>query len=391
MPDFDAVEGFFDARTGVLPPENIAVSAASDTTLTITTAYEDRDFLKKLAHPAAAPCNEEFFNLCAGRYGLGLGYLLTNGPYYLARWETGAYFRIAGNPDYAGPRKAFADTVWFYYNDDTAKMNEKLAAGTYAAGVTSTAQFDPDAVGGEYTVTQIDNVLYGLVFNCADPVTSVPAMRQALCLTVDRSIFSDAPVGYLPVNASAGLPAGVKNNVPPAENEQTAKNYLREGLELLNATETEITVLCAERHEETLKLQMQHWQKELGVPVNVKISAVSDNELTKAVRLGNYQAAYYPLSSAEISPVGFLSRFAGTSPDNVARFNLEEYDDAFATLSHAKNDADLTAAMDRVFAALRDNAVYLPLNAGCTYLLNTSSCADLYYTDSTALMYFVKY
>ncbi|MBR5427806.1 MAG: hypothetical protein IK118_05615 [Clostridia bacterium] len=388
---FDAISGFYAARTAAASPEGIGVTAVSDDTLTITTDYEDPDLLKKLAHPAAAPCCEEFFNLCAGRYGLGLGYLLTNGPYIFARWEAKTYFRIAKYADYKGARKAFADTVWFYLNDDAAKMNEKLASGVYAAGVTSTADFDREAVGSEYTAEDIDNVLYALIFNCAGEVTSIPALRHTLILSVNKSLFDDEAVGYFPRGAAANLPKGTTGNLPPNENAETAKEYLRDGLAELDDDEAEIVILCAERHEELLKQQMQHWQKTLGVPVNVKISPVTDAELQSAVAKGEYQAAYYPLEVKENTPEDFLSRFVSGAAGNIMNYASEEFDDAFARLCMATNSADAAAAMNTALAALSGDGVYLPLRFDGTCLLRSSGCADMYYTDSTALMYFVKY
>ncbi|MBQ6020086.1 MAG: hypothetical protein IJL26_07900 [Clostridia bacterium] len=388
---FDAIAGFYEARTGAAAPESIGVRAVSDDTLTISTAYEDADLLKKLAHPAAAPCCEEFFNLCAGRYGLGIGYLLTNGPYALTRWETKTYFRIAKYAGYKGPRKAFADSVWFYLNDDAAKMNEKLAAGTYAAGVTSTAAFDRDAVGDEYTLEDIDDVLYALIFNCAGEGTSIAALRQALTRSVNKSLFDDEAVGYFPRNTVPKLPAGTTGNLPPTENAGTAKDALRDGLAELDDDEAEIVILCAERHEELLKQQMQHWQKSLGVPVNIRISPVGDAELQTAVAKGEYQAAYYPLEAKECSPVDFLSRFVTGASGNLMNYASEVFDDAFARLSMATAGADAAAALNTALAALSADCAYLPLRYDGTCLLRSANCADLYYTDSTALMYFVKY
>lgn len=388
---FDAIRGFYDARTGSAPAQSIGVTAVSDDTLRIETVYDDADLLKKLAHPAAAPCCEEFFNLCAGRYGLGLGYLLTNGPYYLSRWESETYFRIAQNTNYKGARKAFADTVWFYFNDDAAKMNEKLAGGTYAAGVTSTAVFDRDAVGKEYSIEDIDNVLYALIFNCGDRVTSIATLRQALILSVDAKLFSENPTGYFPKTIAARLPEGITANAAPAENANAAKDHLRDGLAELDDDEAEIVILCAERHEELLKQQMQHWQKSLGVPVNVKISPVTDSELQSAVEKGEYQAAYYPLEARESAPTDFLSRFVSGAAGNVTGYSSEVFDDAFARIGMATNPADAAAAMNAAIEALRTDGVYLPLNYDSTCLLRSSGCADLYYTDSTALMYFVKF
>ena len=270
-------------------------------------------------------------------------------------------------------------------------MNEKLAGGTYAAGVTSTAVFDRDAVGKEYSIEDIDNVLYALIFNCGGTATSIAALRQALILSVDAKLFSENPTGYFPKNIAARLPEGITANAAPAENANAAKDHLRDGLAELDDDEAEIVILCAERHEELLKQQMQHWQKSLGVPINVRITPVTDSELQSAVENGEYQAAYYPLEARESAPTDFLSRFVSGAAGNVTGYSSEIFDDAFARIGMATNPADAAAAMNAAIEALKTDGVYLPLNYDSTCLLRSSGCADLYYTDSTALMYFVKF
>lgn len=388
---YDAIAGFSAARAGAAAPESIGVSAPAADTLTITLAHEDPDLLKKLAHPAAAPCCEDFFNICAGRYGLGMGYLLSNGPYYLGKWENETYFRIAQSPSYKGSRKPIADTVWFYLNKDAAKMNEKLADGVYAAGVTGTAAFDPDAVAGDLTVEEIDDVLYALIFNCEGELTSYATLRQALIGSVGAGIFREGSVGYFPKNVAAKLGAGVTEDLPPTESAETAKAFLQTALTETGQDAVQLEVLCAERHEDLLKQQMQHWQKELGVSVGVKIVPLADGDLEKAVKTGNYQAAYYPLQAKESEPADFLARFVTGAAGNVTNHASPAFDEAFALLSAAADPATEAAALNAALVALRNDGAYLPLNYDHTCLLRSSACAEMYYTDSTALMYFVKY
>ena len=47
----------------------------------------DEDFLKLLTSAVFKPCNRTFFEKSGGKYGLSREYILTNGDYYIARWN----------------------------------------------------------------------------------------------------------------------------------------------------------------------------------------------------------------------------------------------------------------------------------------------------------------
>ena len=386
---FDSIQNFTEARAGLVAPDTIAVTASSDYTLTITTAYDDPDFLTKLSMPEAAPCHEEFFELCGGRYGLGRGYLIYNGPYYLTRWEEKSLYRISKDDEYTGLRAVGADAVWFYYNEDAQKMNDKLADGVYSAGITNITAFSPDTVDSDYTVTEINDVLHALIFNCSAGTAATPALRQALILSADNDIFSGTQ-SYFPAITAASLPDGVTENKLPAENVPAAKTALKAGLAELGTEKAEITVLCTAAHEDMLKQQMQHWQKTLGITMNVKINAVAANDLLNAVNSGDYEAAFYPLQAASDSYIDFLSAFVSGAAENLTGYASESYDKNFTALCGARTATAQAEAANLLLKELRDNAVFLPALQGSTYFVRNANAAGVYFRGSTSQLYFTK-
>ncbi|MGN1418589.1 MAG: ABC transporter substrate-binding protein, partial [Acutalibacteraceae bacterium] len=70
-------------NSGSVSSKNLGVKASSDYTLVITLERKDSDFLSALTLPACLPCNEEFFELTKGRYGLSADNLIYNGPFYI--------------------------------------------------------------------------------------------------------------------------------------------------------------------------------------------------------------------------------------------------------------------------------------------------------------------
>ncbi|MBE6770029.1 MAG: hypothetical protein E7548_04665 [Ruminococcaceae bacterium] len=88
--------------SGKLPVKNLAVSAPDDKTVVIETV-NSAQLLKTLTGLAAMPCNEEFFNKCAGEYGMTASTILSNGSYRIRLWDfENGKMRITKNPNYSG-------------------------------------------------------------------------------------------------------------------------------------------------------------------------------------------------------------------------------------------------------------------------------------------------
>ncbi len=61
-------------------------------TLCIKLSSPDCDFLKKLAHPAASPCNEQLFLSTEGRYGLSVDDTYSCGAFFVSDWNYDPYW-----------------------------------------------------------------------------------------------------------------------------------------------------------------------------------------------------------------------------------------------------------------------------------------------------------
>ena len=60
---------------------SLGIDIIDDYTIKFSLEKSNKDFPKILASPAAMPCNENFFNSCAGQYGLSHTTVLCNGPF----------------------------------------------------------------------------------------------------------------------------------------------------------------------------------------------------------------------------------------------------------------------------------------------------------------------
>ncbi|MGN0638060.1 MAG: ABC transporter substrate-binding protein [Huintestinicola sp.] len=77
---------------GAKSASELGVRAQDDHTLVIELETPDCDFLKLMAHTAAAPCNEEIFLSTRGRYGLSAADTYSCGAFYISDWNYDPYW-----------------------------------------------------------------------------------------------------------------------------------------------------------------------------------------------------------------------------------------------------------------------------------------------------------
>ncbi len=96
----------------------LGVKALDSHTLQITLSQADNNFEETLTTSIAMPCNEEFFNSTAGKYGLENGATISNGSYRLTKWNQEIFgIRLYRNKFYKGDFVAKNAAVFFSMND----------------------------------------------------------------------------------------------------------------------------------------------------------------------------------------------------------------------------------------------------------------------------------
>ena len=82
-----AIKGAKEINNGKAALNTLGVKAIDQYTLSITLAYDDSHFENTLTTSVSMPCNREFFEDAAGKYGLFAENILSNGSYKLTRWR----------------------------------------------------------------------------------------------------------------------------------------------------------------------------------------------------------------------------------------------------------------------------------------------------------------
>lgn len=349
---------------GEAPAEELGAEAVSPYVLRVTLERPQPSFLETLAEPVFLPCNETFFRATGGRYGLLIKYMLSNGAFYMTRFDDTAY-RMEKNPDYAGPQPAASDVIWLYTQSGDPAYFESLRTGDLAGGYLTPAQLEAFSPGKRTSQLPLRDMLYGVAFNLADPAAANADLRAAFYRAVDGGAlcarFSREP-------AAAWFPAAVEGGDLPAPVWGAADAAgARESLSLaLGALETEsvtLTLLCETAYETGVRQQLQDWQKILGTAFNINVESLAPDELARRVTAGDYQMALCPVTAPSARACDWFSMFSA------AAGSLTGLADAAYDAAADELFFDAAGAAEEAAGILGETRCFLPLwEDGNTFL-----------------------
>lgn len=333
-----------DIYSGALPVEQLGVTAVDDNTLIIELAEPCADFLERLTEGVFMPCNEEFFNSMNGRYGLTQRHILCNGPFYVSSWDSESALTIRRNNYYAGKQQVIPSLVNFTFDPDENSVAKKISNGTVSA-----ALLPPDCPAPENSVTvkETANSVFGFVFNCADSSLSNTNLRLALCSSIDRTLFTEndnavPQNGFVPPSCVTGSlyyrnAVGEQTPFVPFDTAKAADHW-KKALSELGVQKIGLTVLCPEWLDNSVRRQLQIWQKTLGIGLGITIENKTSEEIEKAVSSGNYQIALTGITTPYESASDFL---ASLKDGNPFRHKSEEYNAIVARILEIDGEQEL--------------------------------------------------
>lgn len=393
---FSSIANAKEIMAGQAAVSALGVRAVDAFTVEITLAHADENLLYALTAPAAMPCDEEFFTLTNGRYGLEAGYTLCNGPLHISRWTEKTSLKMIRNDDYHGEQSVKPASLTLYYNDDGDKIPEKMAAGTYDAAFLTKAQYESLSDTSELTVQSLENTVYSFLFHPQNSILSNENLRKALCLAADftkTEILGEQVTradGLVPPYCRIG--AGAYRTDTAAAmlpyNPEQAKTDFSEALLELGASSAELEVLCEERYADFVRAVVQSWQKTLGVKFVAAVKAVSADTLRAAVTDGNYEIVFYPLTADSVMTSTFLESFGSGG-----KFGIDsaEYAQKLAAVrSNAGNFTALRAACMEAENYLLQHAVLLPVLWEGNYFVTSKDTKDIYFYSSKDYVYFIN-
>ena len=368
-------------HSGKLPVSQLGVTAPDSHTLAVEMEYPCPDFAKLAANLVFMPCNENFFNQSAGRYGLEIKYLLGNGPFVIDGkygWDHGKYLNLIRSSTYSGQQTPLPAAVVFSIGNGTADMSNPvaaLAAGTVDAAPVTSAQADAAKAAG-CTLSSVQDTTWGLCFNTQSAIFRNLSVRRAFLQAFDRKkALSHLPKDTLAAEniilpgttldganyrSMAGGPFYLKQGANAAQTLEAGLSGLGLSKSASAAALSSVTVLCPDDANAKLMVNemIAAWNAQFHNYFNM--DPMSRNDLLSAVQSGNYDLAVYPLKPTADGPFLPLYQFCSGVSGNPARWSNVFYD-SLVTSAQSKSGREAAAAYASAEKMLSEQAVFYPL------------------------------
>lgn len=365
-------------HSGQMTADQLGVKAVDDHTLVVDLEYSYADFPALTASTPFMPCNQEFFESTAGRYGLEKKYILGNGPFAIDGaygWQHGSYMKLKRSSSYSGETEPLPSAVNFTISDAaeadvSADPVAALENGTVDAAAVSADQAEKIEENGG-TLASYMGTTWGLCFNTQSDYFKNENVRKAFIQVLDRPkmlshISDDSKVAadniLLPDTTLFGKSFREMAGGPYyLTQDANAAMTLAQGISELGLKQMKsITVLCPDDADTKLMANemISAWNASFGTYFNMQ--PLDKNSLISQVNSGNFQAAIYPLSPKADGPLAVLSLFGSSTSENPAKLNDPAYD---ALIANAENESEEQAVSDYITAEkyLNENAIFYPL------------------------------
>lgn len=379
---------------GKASPSKLGVKALDDYTLQITLSASDPDFLYTLLESYCMPCNEEFFEKTGGRYGLATRYLIYNGPFYINNWADDSSVSVRRSDAYYDKDNVKPASVYYSMNNEQPTRLKKLTDEIYSVTPLTKAQAEELEGKKNYSVNSFPSSTFSLVFNCSDAGLSNANIRRGIVSSFDYSVIKEAlgepdAVGIVPDSFLTGT-------IKYSEYRATADKYVsgspltvfKKGLEELEVSRVEVTVLCSSENENTVRALMQSWQSVLGVCFTVYAEATDEVTLKERVKKGDFQIALTDLDFTGNRVYNVLSNFSSDSKENFVSFKDKKYDNLLSKMRNGGSIATYSVGAKKAEEYLIDSCVILPLYNSTDYYGLGKKVSGVVHNISGEILYF---
>lgn len=382
--DLFMIAGAQDYAEGRNPDSNsVGLRVADARTLVITLAHRCPYFLLRLSEREVRPVHLPSVDRFGGRQQRAAawdkpGNLVSNGPFQLTEWRSGAVLVLKKNPHYWDAARVRLNAIHFHPIDDSATGERAYRAGQLHLSVVPVAkraayrdQRSPDL----HTVTGL-GTRYLRLRTTKAPFTD-PRVRRALSLAIDRerlvsnvltgfgkpahSLTAPGTGGYQPPNLFGFDPAAARQLLAAAG---FGGGTGLPSVELLLPNKDGETVAIAEALQ-------QMWRQALGI--EIKIVSNDGVVFLENLRSGNFQLSLNNWGYDINDPVDQYLLALSTYPSNQSGWTEAAYDRAFARSEEAATDAERRAAFDEMETLLAAGMPFIPLfHAAKTALVHPS-------------------
>jgi oligopeptide transport system substrate-binding protein len=312
----------------------LGVRAVDDLTLEITLAYPVWNFLELMSLPASAPCNEEFFTLTKGRYGLDPDNDASNGAFYVSDHNFDPYWNenyIVLTRNEKNSENYPVSPLYVTYNIKSPDENEAdfrandidfLLSEEYTAAIKS--------ANAEAFLTKSVVIIAG-----DDFAENYPEVVSALSFAAYSYEPPDSDLPPYFTRASGIIPPAVTmmgRSYRKTVTDSTFRPENRGSISDEYYGDLRLTVRADAPYADQCFALSDYFREVLGV--NIFVEAVSDAEY-ESIKAAGYDLLVDEITSDKNSPDDFLT-YAGIPEDELVRIRTASsisYAIQFTTLS----------------------------------------------------------
>jgi oligopeptide transport system substrate-binding protein len=308
--DYFAILNAERVNEGDFTVEALGVHASGDFIFEIMLEYPDSNLPVLLTAPPAFPCNEEFYILAAGRYGLitAESPVASNGAFFLHEWVYDPWWtdenrillrRHAEN--HRHNRIEPRGVSFFMDREDGALAG--FTGGRSDCIIIRCTESAEELIRRGFPHTAAENSVWGFMFN-PDGMFGDEDLRLTLANALDRDTTAIIPrgitVGGFGFREFAGQPDSLTGqpDTAPAPTEFPVL--------IVPAASEDDAVL------EQVRAMVQQWQEKLSV--FCRIEPLSQHEFDTRLAEGDYDIAAVRVTAAYNSPSAILDTLVRDSP-----------------------------------------------------------------------------
>ena len=350
------IKGAKEFNSGKVDASALAVTKVNDRTLKIELELDDPDFKSALTTSVAMPCNREFFDKSGGKYGREVENILSNGSYYIAKWNKEEFgIRLYRNEEYNGEFEPQNAAVFFSINKDEGIL-ELLSKNTIDMTLLDNADIKK-AKEKQFKVFTVNNICW--VLTIGDDFND--NIKKALALSVSPEVYTNSlSDGF--EKADSIYPNIISENlsedysVSRVYDIDTAKQIL--SAEIAKSPDKKFPQTTLYYYDDTafkpcVTAVVGHWQNNLSAFVNIEASS-NLTALTSELTKHELQLAVFPVYAKSSSGYEYLLNYGIDLYDTQARQLLDVQaeimkDNTLIPLAYEKTNIVCTESIKEIY------------------------------------------
>ena len=359
---------------GVMKESDLGVKALDDYTIKFNLESSNKNFPKILAEPVAMPCNEDFFNLCAGQYGMESSKILSNGPFKIksSKDQHFSSINLIRNENYVGESKVIPKAVEFTVIKNDENPLDSIKNKNFDISFVDIGNDCEEESLGVKTIENGKSVIWGVVFNKNDNITNNLNFRKSVLSALDRDYVLSCLKGNNKIKPLSNfLNKKILINLDPLPQRNIDFESMYKGkftyfFDLfLNETKVKkfsgANIICwdSEIFRKIASNMIENLNKEFKCHFNM--IPLNKDELLSKLSNNEYQIAIAPLKIESKYAVDLLKSFKEDgSFSKILKIDSEEY----KSYLEGTDSSDSKKSISSIFKAqdyLLENAIFYPL------------------------------